>query len=86
MTHPLRTTEKKPALFSKTSRFLITGVYAVLCQLCFILLSFERTGQVSAAMLRENWLPYLEYPLMSLLLVFTGGLLIELTLRENDDR
>ena len=86
MTHPLRKTEKKPALFPGTFHFLIAGVYAVFCQLCFIFLSFERTGPVSAAMLRENWLPYLEYPLMSLLLVFLGGLLIELTLRENDDR
>lgn len=58
---------------------LTYGMYAVLCQLALIYLhAVHITPHVSADVLRHIFLPYLEYPLMSITVLFVGALLFEI--------
>ena len=54
------------------------GFFAVLCQCAMILLCVLcEDGNVATELLRYRYLPYLEYPLMSLALLIGGSLLID---------
>ncbi len=71
-TPPTRTVSRPSYLL------LLFGTYAVLCQLTFILLSVRTAPEtVSLDVLRHRVIPWLEYPLMSLTLIFGGGALLE---------
>lgn len=54
------------------------GFFAVMCQSAMILLCVLcEDPSVETALLRYRYLPYLEYPLMSLTLLIGGALLID---------
>ena len=58
---------------------LIYGLYAILCQLSFILLhALYVAPYISSDVLRHWFVPYLEYPLMSITLILVGSVLLEL--------
>lgn len=58
--------------------FPFLGTYAVLCQLTFILLYVcAAPADLSPDVLRHTVTPWLEYPMMSLVLVFGGTLLLD---------
>ena len=60
-----------------TTLFLTHGIYAVLCQLTFILLTVQIQAQTLATpLLYRTYLPWLEYPLASLTLLIGGSLLL----------
>ncbi|MBE6546730.1 MAG: hypothetical protein E7668_04745 [Ruminococcaceae bacterium] len=62
---------------------LTYGLYAILCQLCLILLhALQADPTVSADVLRHVFLPYLEYPLMSLTVLLGGTVLLELVAKQ----
>ncbi len=62
---------------------LVFGLFAILCQLCFLYLWISiESPTVSADVLAHTFAPLLEYPLMSLTLLLGGTLLIEYILRK----
>ena len=59
-----------------TSLLLIYGFFAVLCQLCLMLLCLRMEDPSrSFALLRHVYLPWLESPLVSVLLIIGGATL-----------
>ncbi len=63
---------KKPACL-----LLVYGLFAVLCQCVFLLLFYIcEAPNISGEVLLHRYVPLLEYPLMSLALLFGGGSLI----------
>ncbi len=57
---------------------MIYGFFAVLCQLFLILLQvLAEDPSVSHGVLTHRYLPYLEYPLMSVTLLLCGAYLLE---------
>ncbi len=59
------------------------GTYAVLCQIVFILLYVcTAPKSLSTDVLRHTVLPWLEYPLTSLALVFGGACLLDVAQRQ----
>ena len=57
--------------------FLTHGIYAVLCQLTFILLTVQiQTQPPATPLLYRTYLPWLEYPLASLTLLIGGSFLL----------
>ena len=64
---------------SRPARLLLLyGVFAVLAQLCFILLYVEfQSDLLSPSLLRHYYLPWLEYPLCALSLTIGGALFLD---------
>ncbi len=63
---------KKPAFL-----LLVYGLFAVFCQCVFLLLFYLcEAPNISGEVLLHRYTPLLEYPLMSLSLLFGGGTLI----------
>ena len=71
--------KKKIAIPCSLSQIiLIYGLFAILCQLSFLYLSASIfLSANSAEMLGYIYIPYLEYPILSLAIVIGGGLLID---------
>ena len=72
----------KQKIFFPISRYsrlcTVYGFFAVLCQSVMILLCVIcEDANVSREVLRHTYLPYLEYPLMSLTLIIGGALLLD---------
>ena len=63
-----------------SSLLLLFGTYAVLCQTVMILLFVcTAPSSLSLDVVRHTVIPWLEYPLMSLVLLFGGAVLIRYT-------
>ena len=62
-----------------SKQLLIYGFFAVLCQLTFLyLFCLDTSVGTSADVLRHVYIPLLEYPFLSLLLLIGGTRLIDL--------
>ncbi|MBO5938220.1 MAG: hypothetical protein J6Q82_01815 [Clostridia bacterium] len=64
---------------SRPARLLLFyGMFAVLSELCFILLYVEiQSHLLPPALLRHFYLPWLEYPLCALSLIFGGAYFLD---------
>lgn len=74
--------KQRIALCPPTSLFLCYGLYAVLCHVTGVLFATVWIRESLATLPLLYTLPWLECSLVSLVIVLTGGLLIELTARE----
>ncbi len=63
---------------------LIYGLFAVLCQVAFLFVWVEsKSILLTADILSHRYASFLEYPLMSILLLFGGALLFQHALQSN---
>ncbi len=84
MRHATTTNRRFPG--SHALLCLTYGLYAVLCQLSLIYLHAVHIKPiVSADVLRHVFLPYLEYPLMSITVLFIGALLFEIAVNRESE-
>ena len=59
-------------------KFLHYGLFAVLCQLIFMMLSIDLSlASHSMELVRYTYVPYLEYPIVSVTLIIGGAFLID---------
>ena len=64
---------------SLSRQIFIYGLFAILCQVTFLYLHASIfLHNHSPAMLEYIYTPYLEYPLLSIAVLFGGGLIIDL--------
>lgn len=59
-------------------QLFIYGFFSVLCQLAFLYLSADIfLSENSRTMLEYIYVPYIEYPILSIAIIIGGGLLID---------
>ena len=74
------------ALHKLSCRFLIYGMYTVLCHTVAVFFNVITNEHCSSAFLTLRYVPFLEHSIMSLVLILAGGLLIEITLRDTKEK